>query len=110
MPSGRSRSPSANSWRPSARTIGKRRPIVSVPAALGVPAAWVIGKLKHDVLITRQEVRALMANLLSSPAPATGGTRLTDWLHENAATLGVHYAGELVRRRNRTASYESLQQ
>jgi uncharacterized protein YbjT (DUF2867 family) len=88
--------------------IGKRRPLVSVPASLAIPAAWLIGKLKRDVLLTRHEVRALMANLLSSPAPATGGTRLTDWLRENAQTLGVRYAGELVRRRNRTKSYDQL--
>jgi uncharacterized protein YbjT (DUF2867 family) len=89
--------------------IGKRRPLVSVPAAMGVPAAWIIGKFKRDVLLTRHEVRGLMANLLSSPAPTTGTRRLTDWLRENADVLGIHYAGELVRRRNRTDAYESLQ-
>ncbi len=91
-----------------AAAIGVRRPIVSVPPLVGRPVAWLVGKLKHDVLLTRDEVRALMANLLSSPAPATGTTRLSDWLRDNAATLGVHYAGELVRRRNRTKGYDQL--
>jgi uncharacterized protein YbjT (DUF2867 family) len=91
-----------------AAAIGKQPHMMSVPPALGLVMAKMVGKVKGDVLLTRDEVRGLMANLLSSGAPATGTTRLTDWLRENAATLGLHYAGELVRRRNRTDSYASL--
>ena len=41
--------------------IGKKRPILSVPPALGYAVGWVIGELVGDVLITREEIAGLMA-------------------------------------------------
>ena len=87
--------------------IGCRRPVVSVPPALGYAVGWVIGKLVGDVMITREEIRGLMADLLYADAPAAGTTRLTDWARACAATLGRRYTSELARRRNRTAAYAS---
>ena len=52
-PSGRRRSPIGNLWRGSARLIGKRRPIVSVPPWLGYAVGWLLGKLVGDVVITQ---------------------------------------------------------
>ncbi len=40
-----------------------------------------------------------MAGLLYVDSPPAGHTRLTDWLKENAATLGVRYTSELARRK-----------
>ena len=54
--------------------IGKRRPIVSVPPALGYAVGWVIGKLVGDVMITREEISGLMANLLCVESPPAGQT------------------------------------
>jgi len=87
--------------------IGKRRPIVSVPPAVGYAAGWVIGKLVGDVMITREEIAGLMANLLYVESPPAGKTRLTDWAREHASSLGLHYTSELSRRRDRRREYRS---
>ncbi len=89
--------------------IGKRRPIISVPPSLGYLAGWALGQLVGDVMITRAEIEGLMQNLLYTDSPPAGTTRLTDWAREHASTLGLHYASELARRRNRQAAYETLQ-
>jgi NADH dehydrogenase len=58
-----------------------------------------------DVLITREEIRGLMAELLHVTTPPTGRTALTTWMKANAATLGRRYASELDRRRDRQRPY-----
>ncbi len=88
--------------------IGVRRPIISVPPALGYAVGWVIGKLVGDVLITWPEVKGLMADLLCTDSPPAGTTRLTEWVRENRDRLGVHYASELARRKNRRQAYDKL--
>ncbi len=88
--------------------IGVKRPIISVPPALGYAAGWVIGKLVSDVLITWPEVKGLMADLLCTDSPPAGKTRLTDWTREHKDTLGKHYASELARRKNRDQAYDKL--
>ena len=87
--------------------IGKRRPIVPVSPSLGYAVGWVIGKVVGDVMITREEIAGLMANLLYVDAPPAGITKLTDWASERAPTLGLHYTSELARRRDRRAEYQS---
>lgn len=87
-------------------TIGKRRPIVSVSPALGLLAARAIGWFKDDVLLTKEEIQGLMAELLWVPSPPTGSIRLTEWLHRHADDLGRSYASELVRRRDRKKAYK----
>jgi len=85
--------------------IGKKRPIVSVPPRLGYWFASLLGKLKGDVVITREEIDGLMSGLLYVDSPPAGETRLTDWAKQNADTLGRKYASELARRRNRLDAY-----
>jgi len=65
----------------------------------------VIGWFVHDTFVTWEEIRGLMAGLLAVETPATGTTRLTDWMHTHAATLGRQYASELRRREERRAPY-----
>jgi NADH dehydrogenase len=79
-------------------SIGKRRPIISVPPDVGYCVAKAIGILKNDVFLTRDEIRGLMANLLYVDSEPTGSTKLSEWLRRNASTLGTHYARELSRR------------
>ena len=87
--------------------IGKRRPIVAVPPAVGYAVGWVIGKLLGDVMITREEIAGLMANLLYVESPPAGKTKLTDWAREHASSLGLHYTSELSRRADRRRAYRS---
>jgi uncharacterized protein YbjT (DUF2867 family) len=79
--------------------IGKPRPVISVPPTFGYLVGWLIGRIVGDVIITRAEVEGLMAGLLYVDAPPAGSTKLTEWTEENAATLGLHYASELARRK-----------
>lgn len=88
--------------------IGKRRPIVSVPPLVGYWMGAIIGRLVGDVMITREEIEGLMADLLCTDSPPTGETRLTDWARQHADELGARYASELARRRNRQEAYEKL--
>jgi NADH dehydrogenase len=88
--------------------IGVNRPIVSVSPSMGYIVGAVLGKLVGDVMITRDEVEGLMADLLVTSSPPAGSTRLTDWARQHADTLGRHYASELARRKNRQTAYERL--
>ncbi|MGZ4032484.1 MAG: hypothetical protein ACXVDJ_08500, partial [Tumebacillaceae bacterium] len=58
----------------------------------------------HDVapvdLEALVEKYLISSNLVDSPP--TGETKLTDWAREHAALLGIKYASELARRRDRT--------
>lgn len=87
--------------------IGARRPVIGVPPAVGYWAGWLVGKLKGDVTITREEITGLMDNLLYVETPPTGTTKLTDWVTAHADTVGRHYANELARRIDRTEAYQS---
>ena len=91
-----------------AKILGLRRPIVRIGRGLGLLSARLIGRIVGDVMLTRDEIDALCADLLWTPGPATGTTRLTDWARENAATLGRRYANELARRKDRVRSYDDL--
>ncbi len=87
------------------QAIGKPRPILSVPPALGFGAGWILGKLLGDVLITKPEIEGLMADLLYVESPPTGSTKLSEWARAHASTLGLRYHSELGRRRNRKREY-----
>lgn len=80
-----------------ARALGRPRPIVHLPPALVRVAAGALGLLVRDVVLTGDEIAGLMAGLLVSAGPPTGPTRLSQWLAEHAATLGVRWASELER-------------
>ena len=88
-------------------TIGKKRPVISVPPAVGVFAAWILGKFVGDVMITHEEIKGLMADLLHVDSPPAGATRLTDWIREHADSLGRKYTSELARRKNTRTEYQS---
>jgi uncharacterized protein YbjT (DUF2867 family) len=78
-------------------TVGSRSRIVHMSPSLVRLASWFVGKLVHDVVLTKEEVDGLMANLLVSKQPATGKTSLRAWLQDNAERIGAQYASELQR-------------
>lgn len=88
--------------------IGKRRLIMPAPPLVGYLASRVMGTLLGDMVITRAEIKGLMAGLLCTNSPPAGTTRLTDWARAHADTLGRRYASELARRIDRTAAYDKL--
>jgi uncharacterized protein YbjT (DUF2867 family) len=80
-----------------AQTIGRRTLFVHVPPAVALTAAAVIGRVVGDVMVTRDELDGLMAELVTTEAPATGTRRLTEWLAQSAAFVGKRYASEVSR-------------
>ncbi len=88
--------------------IGKRRWLVGVPPLMGYLAAATLGRLMGDVMITRDEIKGLMADLLYVDSPPAGETKLTEWARRHADHLGRRYASELARRRDRIGAYEEL--
>ena len=87
--------------------IGKHRPIVAVTPGIGYLAGWIIGKIVNDVMITKEEIKGLMANLLYVKSPPTGSTKLTEWARKHSETLGLKYTSELARRIDRESEYQS---
>ncbi len=87
------------------RLIGKRRLLVRVPVSMGYLSCTMLGKLVGDVILTRAELKGLMGDLLYVDSPPVGQTRLTDWVRENADTVGVCYSSELARRKDRERAY-----
>jgi NADH dehydrogenase len=81
------------------RAVGVRRRIVCVSPSLVVALSRALGLMLRDVLLTREEMGALMDGLLDTPGPATAPGRLSDWLAEHGDTFGRRYASELRRRR-----------
>ena len=75
---------------------------MSVPPGLGYIAGRLAGWYLDDVVVTRDEIEGLMADLLYVEASPAGRTNLTGWARTNADILGVDYASELARRRDRS--------
>ncbi len=87
--------------------IGKRRPVISIPPSLGYMAGKMMGFFVKDVMITRDEIKGLMRELLYVNVLPTGKTKLTDWAKEHADSLGRNYTSELSRRIDRKLEYKS---
>jgi nucleoside-diphosphate-sugar epimerase len=90
------------------KAIGKERRVVGVPPWLGYFVGRLVGRVVGDVVVTREEIAGLMRDLLVTASPPAGSTRLTEWVAENAETVGITYSSELARRRNRDAGYGEL--
>jgi NADH dehydrogenase len=81
-----------------ARTVGGRARIVHVSPELALFLASIVGRITHDMTLTRDEIRGLMADLLISDSQPTAPTRLSEWLQANRASVGTSYASELALR------------
>jgi uncharacterized protein YbjT (DUF2867 family) len=79
------------------RAIKRPVRILHLPASVAYVATCVTGWFLHDVVLTREEYRGLMANLLVSDGRPTGKTRLSEWVYQNGDHLGVQYASELAQ-------------
>ena len=77
--------------------IQSRAKIVHLKPGLALMISRLLGAVLRDVVLTRDEVEGLMANLLVSEGAPTGQTRLTEWLEQNKLHVGTKYASELDR-------------
>ena len=80
-----------------AKTVRSRVWIIHLPPGLALFLSQLIGYLIGDVVLTQEEVDGLLANLLVSSSPPTGRTRLSEWLAQNADSVGTRYASELKK-------------
>jgi NADH dehydrogenase len=77
--------------------VESRSLLVHVPGAVLPILSRTVGAVLGDVLLTRDEYRAMADGLADTEGPATGATALSDWLIEQAPVLGRNYANELKR-------------
>jgi nucleoside-diphosphate-sugar epimerase len=80
-----------------AKMVGSKALITHVPPRAALLAAKAIGLVVGDVVLTADEVKGLMANLLVSDQPPRGHKHLTQWLAENANQVGAAYSSEIAR-------------
>lgn len=80
-----------------AEQVRSRARMIHVPPSVGYLLSRLLGAAVGDVLLTRDEIEGLMADLLVTDGPATCKTRFSQWLERNAETVGTSYASELER-------------
>jgi NADH dehydrogenase len=80
-----------------ARAVGSRAWITHASPEVTLTMGRVAGLALRDVLLTRDELDALMAGLLVSSEPPRGHDRFDMWLEANASVLGRQYTSELDR-------------
>jgi uncharacterized protein YbjT (DUF2867 family) len=80
-----------------ATSVGSKARLIHVRPWVALRILHLINPIVGDVILTREEIDGLMANLLVSKQPATGRTRFSEWLAQNALILGTKYASELAR-------------
>jgi len=80
-----------------AAAVGSNSRFIHVNPGVALQMLRLVGPMVGDVVLTREEIEGLMADLLLSKQPATGRTRFSAWLAKNAAALGTRYASELQR-------------
>ena len=67
------------------------------PPAMGIFLGRIIGWFVKDVVLTKDELRGLMANKLTSTQSPNGKIKFSAWLHENKSQIGSQYTSELNR-------------
>ena len=80
-----------------ARVVESKARIVRASPHVTLFLGSLVGRLRRDVILTREELAGLMASLLVSHGPVTGHTRFVDWLEANGPVLGREYVSELAR-------------
>jgi uncharacterized protein YbjT (DUF2867 family) len=77
--------------------VGTEPRFLHVSPRAAVQMLRFVGSIVGDVILTREEIEGLMADMLVSKQPATGRTLFSTWLGQNAAVIGTQYASELKR-------------
>jgi len=80
-----------------ARAVGANPRFLHVSPRAALQMLRFVGPAVGDVILTKEEIEGLMANLLVSKCPPAGRTRFSAWLAQNAGVLGARYSSELRR-------------
>ncbi len=78
-------------------TVGSHAKIVKLPGAVMPALSSALGLALRDVLLSREEYRAMAAGLADTEGASTGTVVLSQWLADHSATLGRRYANEIKR-------------
>lgn len=77
--------------------VGRRTRLIHAPGAVVYVLTSLMGKVLGDTVLTWEEVKGLLDDLLASSQTPTGTTRFSEWLEKNAGALGRSYSNELAR-------------
>jgi NADH dehydrogenase len=80
-----------------ASAVGRKSRIVNVDPRIALALTQLVSWLVRDVMLTGDEIRGLMTNLLVTDSPPNAATRFSQWLSCNADKIGIAYASELAR-------------
>ena len=80
-----------------ASSVGRRVRIIHLPTALAYLATLLTGWMVGDVVLTWEEYKGLMGNLLAPTGPSAGASALSEWIGENRESVGRKYASEVGR-------------
>jgi NADH dehydrogenase len=80
-----------------AAQVGSSARPLHLPMPLAYVSTLVAGWFLRDVVLTWEEYKGLMGNLLAPEGPPSGATLLSQWLRENREHVGTHYSSELAR-------------
>jgi len=80
-----------------ARELNRKVAFFHTSPSVGILLGKNIGLLVNDVVLTKDELRGLMANKLISAQEPNGKTLFSDWLHRNKEVIGLEYTSELNR-------------
>jgi uncharacterized protein YbjT (DUF2867 family) len=80
-----------------ASAVHRKARIVHVDPRIALAMTQIVSSLVRDVMLTRDEIRGLMSNLLVTDSPPNASTRFSQWLASNADKIGIAYASELAR-------------
>lgn len=70
---------------------------LNVPPAAGIVSGKIIGFFLGDVLLTKNELKGLMQEKLTSEQAPNGTAQFSDWLKKNYSILGSNYSSEIAR-------------
>lgn len=84
--------------------VGRSVSPIHLPMPLAYVCTRLTGWIVGDLVLTWEEYKGLMANLLAPEGSPSGKTRLSEWLAENREHVGRHYASELARHYARAPS------
>jgi NADH dehydrogenase len=80
-----------------AKELNRNVFFVHIQPSLGIFLGKLLGLFLKDVILTKDELRGLMINKLTSNQLPNGKTLFSEWLHSNKNSIGTKSTSELDR-------------
>ena len=80
-----------------AGAMGRRARVVHVPPWLALALLGMVSRVMREVILSRDELAGLMAELLVSQESPRGRESVSEWLRQYGDQLGRSYASEVAR-------------